>query len=1161
MAGKFNFTTKLGLDSAGFKQGVNKVRNSINSLKASFLSLTSALGAGLGFTQLIASIKNTATDLSVAMNTLKNVSYQTKAFKDGTKEVTIEVTNFQDNLSFVRKLAGEYGQDLVAVTDNYAKFTAACKKTNLTLDDQRNVFEALTRAAAYYHLSADRTADMMNAITQMMSKGKVAAEELRRQLGNTLPGAFNLMAAALGVSTAKLDIMMRDGDVIAADVLPRFAAMLNTVTKSGDFDSLQASLNKFKNAWYQFVERSGAENAFKWIVDGSTNALGAVTNNITGIKAAFVGLFTYLASINLFSVFEKQGKSWKENLEKTLKAAEFSMARTKRAIDGNTTNLTQSPIGVYSPVSGATLTDRDVQWISQYNRDLLKAKEIQLKLGTITRAEFNAIEKEINDVTAALTGVNTATNGATVSTNRLGTAWSGVKAAAGKAAASIKAFFAANWVFMLISALTSAVSYLLQIKKEAKEIAAISDEYANKVNIVEGTTDEEAAKLRNNLEIVKNLSASESSRILALKEINKQMGLVGNKAFTLASSYAKIAEEVERWIEATKKQAIIQAHANTIADATAKRKDAERRKEEVVTELANKGALNNDLWMGIGVSNKRRELANINKEIKQYDIAIADAEAGMKELGVSLGEFYDVLNPNTDNESLDLLTELFDKYEQDEKSLANQLKENAITEEEFNKEFDKLVQEYWKKAAGIGALSIEEITKKLKNGTTLSKLEEWYDELAKDAAIAARNTLVKNFRDEVLKDLDKEIEKATKEVNDVFEKELEKSFENEKKKLHLDIDVSLGDYDIPVKKDRKTALDYSKDNSDILNEEFGLSEDWYKDIEKNYSKLIEDSSKLGEQTDAVKAKLKELAEYYKYAAKEASTLEAAMNYTKIVEDIEKVEKELNGLIYSGVKDFATSLDRVVSAWDTLEKTMSDSNSSGWEKFMAVFNMLTQVIDSALGIYQTITTIQELSAKLGAARIAEQTALNALLKEELALRMAAKGASSEEIAERLSGIGALLAEKGVLAGILGLKKQEGVQTATNTALKSGEAAASTASASASAGEAVAGATASGAKMPFPYNLIAIATGVAAVIAALTSMKKFANGGLIGGSSTHGDRVMARVNSGEMILNKAQQGTLYRAIASGNLGGGGGGEWRVRGTDLIKVIDNTKKMISK
>ena len=75
--------------------------------------------------------------------------------------------------------------------------------------------------------------------------------------------------------------------------------------------------------------------------------------------------------------------------------------------------------------------------------------------------------------------------------------------------------------------------------------------------------------------------------------------------------------------------------------------------------------------------------------------------------------------------------------------------------------------------------------------------------------------------------------------------------------------------------------------------------------------------------------------------------------------------------------------------------------------------------------------------------------------------------------------------------------------------------------AKSGEAVAKATASGAALPFPANIAAIAAGVAAVMAALATISGgFATGGVVGGTSTHGDKKFARVNSGEMILNKFQ-----------------------------------------
>jgi TP901 family phage tail tape measure protein len=127
---------------------------------------------------------------------------------------------------------------------------------------------------------------------------------------------------------------------------------------------------------------------------------------------------------------------------------------------------------------------------------------------------------------------------------------------------------------------------------------------------------------------------------------------------------------------------------------------------------------------------------------------------------------------------------------------------------------------------------------------------------------------------------------------------------------------------------------------------------------------------------------------------------------------------------------------------------------------------------------------------------------------------------------------------IAEGIQGIVELFGMLTAatsahaaastTDAAATAGEAAAAAANTAAKSGEAVANATASGAKMPFPLNLVAIAAGVAAVIAALAAVSGFATGGVIGGTSTSGDKKFARVNSGEMILNKFQQARLFGMI---------------------------------
>lgn len=74
----------------------------------------------------------------------------------------------------------------------------------------------------------------------------------------------------------------------------------------------------------------------------------------------------------------------------------------------------------------------------------------------------------------------------------------------------------------------------------------------------------------------------------------------------------------------------------------------------------------------------------------------------------------------------------------------------------------------------------------------------------------------------------------------------------------------------------------------------------------------------------------------------------------------------------------------------------------------------------------------------------------------------------------------------------------------------------------------------ATVPYPFNIpLAAAQGVAGAVqvANIASMQpKFANGGIVPGSSYSGDMVQARVNSGEMILNHSQQAQLFK-IANG------------------------------
>lgn len=116
----------------------------------------------------------------------------------------------------------------------------------------------------------------------------------------------------------------------------------------------------------------------------------------------------------------------------------------------------------------------------------------------------------------------------------------------------------------------------------------------------------------------------------------------------------------------------------------------------------------------------------------------------------------------------------------------------------------------------------------------------------------------------------------------------------------------------------------------------------------------------------------------------------------------------------------------------------------------------------------------------------------------------------------------------------------------------------AEANANAEAAATGAASSVSSIPFVGPAMAVAA-VASILAAFASIPKFADGGIIGGSSFFGDKMIARVNSGEMILNQSQQGRLFQMINSGNSGGNVkvDGEIKVRGKAMYIAIRNYMK----
>lgn len=164
-------------------------------------------------------------------------------------------------LEYVRGVSNRLGLDLITTTDSYGKFLAAIRNTTLEGEKGRKVFESVSGAATALGMSADQTQGVFLALSQMMSKGKVQAEELRGQLGERLPGAFRLAADAMGMTTAELDKALELGSVMAEDLLPKLADQLEKTYGQAAVqgaNSAQAAINRMNNAMLESKSTLGS---------------------------------------------------------------------------------------------------------------------------------------------------------------------------------------------------------------------------------------------------------------------------------------------------------------------------------------------------------------------------------------------------------------------------------------------------------------------------------------------------------------------------------------------------------------------------------------------------------------------------------------------------------------------------------------------------------------------------------------------------------------------------------------------------------------------------------------------------------------------------------------------------------------------------------------
>jgi tape measure domain-containing protein len=403
---------------------LNKVQNTANKTGSSMGSTFSSLKAG--FAAL--GVGALATEIFQTSSKLEGLSLAIKA-------TSIDSVDANKNLQFLNDLTKKMPIDLEAAYEGFKTFNGGLMGTALHGEKGRKVFEQVATGAAGMQLTAEQTKGAFLALGQMMSKGTVQAEELRGQLGERIPGAFGMMAEALGVTTKQLGEMMQKGEVLAVDAVPKFAAVMEKRFKKsldGANDSINSSVVRLGNLKNQIA--LGAIPAFGQMSRAVADFAVSLYDNFEPIKEMFGFMFdlgkNFLMSISapfieIFSIFggAADGINWMSFALKTLATTTMIallplrvLLNTVTLIYDTFTLLIQSAKNAASAIKGVFTGDWD-----KVNEAWQNQKESISTFGTKQMDKFVKPFQEIKDIWTDSKGALSDSQTSSGTTNSLST--------------------------------------------------------------------------------------------------------------------------------------------------------------------------------------------------------------------------------------------------------------------------------------------------------------------------------------------------------------------------------------------------------------------------------------------------------------------------------------------------------------------------------------------------------------------------------------------------------------------------------------------------------------------------------------------------------------------------------------------------------------------
>ena len=1095
-----------------FKNGVTDLTSMLRGLQMQFMAFASTLGVGtVGLGNFLQRMREVAKETTSANIALKNVSKSAGEF-----------ANHQGWLLTVSK---KYGVQINTLTSGFAKFKAAADISNMSLDSQRKIFESVARASVAFGLSSEDQRGVFMALQQMMSKGKVMAEELRLQLAERMPVAIQAMADALGRSVTEMEAMMKQGKVLSSDVLPKFAEELTKMIPSVDLDNLNKSLIDLSNTFTEITKKLNVEGAYKGLVDSLNAILKWAMQSAKGITSviwAFIGGVFGRMGTNLWNYFKgsaEQSTAYAEKLIKDKAKAAEAVAKTEETL-AKRTLAHQKAIDEQKNLSarvGAKRREEVAQRVARTERLLNEA----------TASHKRAVEKQ--EQADALVTASVIEQANTKNASSYQKFIIGFKNGIKSLGASLKAFALSNIWTGILTVLAGAVSYLVKLYKESERIKKLVEETEKELNAPLELSAQEQY-ITANFKIVKSPKKYDDEiRLAALNKINEALGTQYRLEDGLTKKRDEINAKVARYLAYLRAQQQLEQAKSVASARTA---EFEEWKKANPKWMSMRGLSTSDRFVGASYI-EGGELLPTAKEIQSFEDSIAKASAAVEEATAEVAkyakEFDKEITTTGGNDDGDSIVEakeseidkLRGNYARSLAELDAEYQAQLITEREYRRKKKDIIEKAYIDATSSGDSDVlgSDFYRGLSadfgsfgHGAIRVREEQLEDRLAQyDADIAEQSRLLQSGAI-----TQEQYQSALRELSAALHLELSSldysglslaaAFSATTAQInarHTNASAGLPAY-TPRRRDR--TKDFARTQSGVLAEELKDAQhylDYLREAQENV---------IGDLSDEINAQLARV-----------NSLEDALQLARAQEEVKKLSSELRKGVYGGIRGSVRNIDGIVSAFERLGEVLNDTDTSGWERIMAIWSTLESTADAFMDMISLIERITEVTDRLAKAKEAEAAIDSAVTAQKISNLATATSADAAATGTQLA----------------------------NSHMK------------VNANIAEAGSNAAKDTSKIPFGWLAIPGVIAAVIAMFSSLPKFANGGIVGGNSRSGDKVLARLNSGEGVLTEQGLAGLNDLAASANRRTDIHitGVLTARGRDLAVVLDKQNRYQSR